>query len=398
MIIGVIGPVLQDTQLVADLVTEEKSIQIVDSLEVIRAMDRKYLNSITTQEYHKKYFLKQLESELGTLVVMGNIILNQKVCQWILQDGGIVIVVSRNKMEDYDGIVLENTEVYWADEDIQRYELEYKFKHLFEVLQQSIQRLDNLYLIDLTDEDSEDLNRLVKQSQEWEDSQVTGLSLGELLTMVIGKEDKHMTMEESIRQAMKELGVEMDDEPTETVEKPKTTKKKQKPEKPVAPKSKEVVEKKQENLQEEQENLESDSDIEQIESIFVKLTDTTMALLLPVDIQLEKQFIGGRDFNVATVAIPDWSNRKLQELELKGEKKQEETSKSKPVEKSKPKANTAQKPVKTTVVSDNLKELQEEKAKLDAEIKKYRAAGDMDMVNTLRKQRRAVRGKINSLK
>ena len=47
---------------------------------------------------------------------------------------------------------------------------------------------------------------------------------------------------------------------------------------------------------------------------------------------------------------------------------------------------------------DRLEELKAEKARLDGEIKKYRSEGNMDMVNSLRKQRRIVRGKINKLK
>ena len=45
-----------------------------------------------------------------------------------------------------------------------------------------------------------------------------------------------------------------------------------------------------------------------------------------------------------------------------------------------------------------LEEVKAEKARLDGEIKKYRSEGNMDMVNSLRKQRRIVRGKINKLK
>ena len=55
------------------------------------------------------------------------------------------------------------------------------------------------------------------------------------------------------------------------------------------------------------------------------------------------------------------------------------------------------KPTKTVVVSGEISDLVAEKARLDAEIKKYRQLGDADTVNELRKQRRAVRNKINKL-
>lgn len=414
MIIGLVGPAASDTQLITELLTEEKSIQVVDSIDVIRLMDRKHINSLTTKDYHKKYFLKQLESELGTYIVTGNLLLSQEICQWILQDGGIIVVISRDKMESYDKSVIENTGVYWDDPNIQRYELEYKFKRLFEELQKSNDGSGNLYLVDLSDEDSEDLNQLVECSQEWMDSEHFSLSAKELVSIVTRKEDNHMTMEESIKQAMRELGVEVDDEPTQQdkpVEKPKTIEKKQKPVKKVTqepimePTDVETEVEGQMTL-EEFENDSAQEESEENNSVFVKLTDTTMALLLPVGLQLEKQSIGGMEFNVATVSVPDWESRKLQELELKTEKQPElkTQAKTKPVEtktktpKSVEKKPIAQESVKIVVESGDLKELQEEKARLDAEIKKYRAEGDMDTVNALRKQRRAVRGKINSLK
>ena len=409
MIIGLVGPAASDTQLITELLTEEKSIQVVDSIDVIRLMDRKHINSLTTKDYHKKYFLKQLESELGTYIVTGNLLLSREICQWILQDGGIIVIISRDKMESYDKSVIENTGVYWDDPNIQRYELEYKFKRLFEELQKSNGGSGNLYLVDLSDEDSEDLNQLVECSQEWMDSEHFSLSAKELVSIVTRKEDNHMTMEESIKQAMRELGVEVDDEPAQDkpVEKPKTVEKKQKPAKKVAQEPTNVeTEVEGQMTLEEFENDSLQEEPEENNSIFVKLTDTTMALLLPVGLQLEKQSIGGMEFNVATVSVPDWDSRKLQELELKIEKQPElkTQAKTKPVEtktktlKPVEKKSVTQEPVKIVVESGDLKELQEEKARLDAEIKKYRAEGDMDTVNALRKQRRAVRGKINSLK
>lgn len=408
MIIGLVGPADSDTQLITELLTEEKSIQVVDSTDVIRLMDRNHINSLTTKDYHKKYFLKQLESELGTYIVTGNLLLSQEICRWVLQDGGIIVVISRDKMESYDKSVIENPGVYWDDLSVQRYELEYKFKRLFEELQKSNGISENLYLIDLSNEDSEYLSQLVEHSQKWVDSEHFSLSAKELasITSIATKEESnHMTMEESIKQAMRELGVEVDDEPAQDklVEKPKTAEKKQKPVKkaqePVMFTNAEMEAEGQMTFNfKESENQEEP---EESKSIFVKLTDTTMALLLPAGLQLEKQSIGGTEFNVATVSVPDWDSRKLQELELKTEKQPElktkpaetKTETPKPVEK----VSVTQEPVKI-VVDGGLKELQEEKARLDAEIKKRRAEGDMDTVNALRKQRRAVRGKINSLK
>lgn len=401
MIIGIVGPVEQDIQAIIEMITESHQIQVVDSVNVIRLMDRRRINSITTQVNHKKVFLKKLEQEFGTVIVTGNLILSEDICSWILENQGVLVVVSRDKLESYDKHDLDVSEEYWCDPVVQRYELELRFKRLYESLSRSYSK--DLYLIDLSNEDSEDLMSLAEVCESWNDSYQSGFNMAEIENIVDGKDDTTMTMEESIKKAMAELGVNID----ETSEEPKQV---EKPKKKVNKKPVQV-EQTQEEPEQNDEQLDGQMSIEDYEhevesqepetseSIFVKISGNTMALMIPAGMKLEKQSIAGMNFEVATVPIPDLSSSKLQELYVK---KTIATSKPEVPEVEKPQKvepeKMAKKPTKTIVASGNLDDLHAEKARLDAEIKKYRAAGDMETVNALRKQRRAVRGKINSLK
>lgn len=411
MIIGVVGPVPTDIQMITELISDESQFQVVDCLDVVRQMDRKHINSMTSKSYHKQFFLKSLENIFGVCIFTGNLVLSPEICRWIIQTGGVIVVVSRNELESYDNYTLEQTGNYWEDPAIQRYELVNRFKKLYETLASEF-GINNLFKIDLSEENSEDLSRLVEFSQEWIPSTKTTKDTRELLKIVTGKEDNTMTMEESIKQAMRELGVDFGD--AEASETPvKTSKPTTKPQN-TRPKNPSKVEKKTEEPHEGDDFTEIDTQTQELEppqSLFVKLTDTTMALLIPEGLKMETQVIGGDKFLVATVSIPDFHSHKLQELELDGsvsqnQKKPEKSADEKPVVNSevvpenkpiKPELQVSS-PTNTHEISEDLSKLQAEKARLDAEIKKYRSEGNLDMVNNLRKQRRVIRGKINSLK
>lgn len=391
MIIAVIGSTSQDIELVASKLSNSQ-IQIIDTLELLRHLDRKTMGSLTTKDYHQKYLLKKLESEFGTVIVTGNIVLNEEICKWILKsDDGIVVIASRDSLENYDESTLKYTEKYWEDKASQRYNLEVRFKKTYERLSK-VSDDEHLYLVDVSEKECMDS---FESMTKWDFSSKF-LDIENIIKLVNPrKDDDTMTMEESIKKAMRELGMEVDDSDTtsEKVEKKPSISKK-KPEK-IEKKfmNPPVTESKDKNDSTEEEES------EQGDSIFVKVTDDTMALLIPEGIHLESQEISGMKFNVATVSLPDLSNRKLQELSVIIGETHSESVKRTPIISSKSKDKDEKKqPTKVVVVSGNLAELQEEKARLDAEIKKARSEGDTDTVNALRKQRRAVRNKINGLK
>lgn len=407
MIIGIIG-VNNDIDQVADLLCNTKDLQYVDMIEVLRLSDRYMIGSLTTKLYHKKYVLKKLESIFGTVVVSGNLVLSDDVCEWLLSNGNVVAVASRDKLESYDKSTIKQAEKYWEDKTVQRYNLEVRFKKVHEKLHKNSEQV---YRIDLSNDNCDDLNELLGLIETCDDSSRTDVDPRELLELIetIKEVSDTMTMEESIKKAMRELGMEVDDIEGESPQETSKKQPKEQPKKKAAPKASEEKPKKDfMNPPKEVEETEATESFEEdeSESIFVKFTDNAMALLIPVGMKLERQTIGGMEFDVATVAVPDVNSRKLQELEFitaptvkTPDKKVVRT----PIISSKP-ANTEKvqpkvdKPMKTIVVSGNLSDLQEEKARIDAEIKKYRKMGDMDTVNALRKQRHAVRNKINKLK
>ena len=407
MIIGIIG-VNNDIDQVADLLCSTKDLQYADMIEVLRLSNRYMIGSLTTKLYHKKYVLKKLESIFGTVVVSGNLVLSEDVCEWLLSNGNVVAVASRDKLESYDKSTIKQAEKYWEDKTVQRYNLEVRFKKVHEKLHKNSEQV---YRIDLSNDNCDDLNGLLGLIETCDDSSRTDADPRELLELIetIKEVSDTMTMEESIKKAMRELGMEVDDIEGESPQETPKKQPKEQPKKKAAPKASEEKPKKDfMNPPKEVEETEATESFEEdeSESIFVKFTDNAMALLIPVGMKLERQTIGGVEFDVATVAVPDVNNRKLQELEFitapivkTPDKKVVRT----PIISSKP-ANTEKvqpkvdKPMKTIVVSGNLSDLQEEKARIDAEIKKYRKMGDMDTVNALRKQRHAVRNKINKLK
>jgi len=418
MIIGITGPVQDDMDTVLSLLTSEKSIQVVNSIEVLRNADRKMVNSLPIHDYHKKYYLKKLEQEFGTVIVTGNIILDEQTCQWLLQTGNVVVVVSRDKLEKYPKDILDHTEKYWDDKVTQRYHLEVRFNSLYDRLHKVAS--DNLYLINISEDNSDDLDSLIENCSNLEESIKIENNITKIVDLVtIRKEDNTMTMEESIRKAMAELGMDVEEPDTDSnpEEKPqkqsKTAEKKSKQVKP-QPKPKEQPKDEEEQFmnepeeeeQEVSEQPENEEEGDKIDAVFVKITGNTMALMVPEGLKFEQQEVGGIVFNVATVGVPDLNNKKLQELTLiVGNADNPKVIKRVPIitqpekkEQPKPTAKKTKQPVKVMVESDDMKDLQEEKSRLDAEIKKYRAEGDIDTVNELRKQRRAVRNKINRLK
>lgn len=405
MIIGLVGPVSDDVNLVSDLLTEENSIQVVDGVEVLRLCDRKTLNSIISKDYHKQYLVKKLESNFETVVITGNLLLTTDMCKYILDEGGLIVVVSRKHLEDYDDGVIALSGNYWDNESVQRYNLETKYQDVFKALKKHNSGVDNLFLIDLSDEESGGLEALVESSADWPESTNADCTSEGIIELIKTEEDNTMNMEESIKKAMLELGMDISENSGDTLQKSsnKTTKVvKEKSSKPI----------KKVDLGEPvtpEETVSEESEESSVESIFVKIADGTMALLLPEGLVLKSQEISGMKFNVATVELPDFTSHKLQELDLKldvtpkqetsnaKDKSTKEQQTSKPSQKPKTKLPEAPKVSKIVVDSGDMSELKEEKLRLDREIKKFRELGDVESVNSLRKQRRAVRNKINTL-
>ena len=389
MIIGLIGPCDQDTQSIVDVLTDENSIQYVDGNTLVRSLDRRHMYSVVNSTTERKNILLKLKSHVDTMIVSGNLLLTEDICEWILNEGGVVCVISRGSLDSYNFTTINLTGTYWGDPGIQQYEMVTRYKEQYLALSKSYS--DNLYLVDLSDEDSEDLVSLVEESKNWKDSRVI-VEQEELVKIVQEGVGGNVTMEDSIRKAMVELGVPLDDEP-KSIDTPKKMEKKMEPisKKNVTKKNvdskKKVTKKKVKHeiatpeVEPQQltifdivESQEPEDNTEDESSVYVKVSENSMAIIFPKDMVLENRTIGEVDFNVVTVELPDINNHNLQELKVR-------FGSSKP---------------KRTDTSD-LEAMKAEKSSLDAQIRKARSEGDTDLVNTLRKKRRTLRAKINKL-
>lgn len=219
-----------------------------------------------------------------------------------------------------------------------------------------------------------------------------------------------MSLEDDIRKAMMDLGIDTDaDEDTSQETKPvKLSKKVENPKTIKKPEPEP-----EDDYEPEQLQLEFPEDTEQTQEdesqeIYCKIKDGKLALLMPVGLPMEEQEIAGMKVNVLTVSLPDLDAVRLQSLEVFNPFKpqtivrvpiileKDNEPESKPVKKQKP-AATSEYTGKQASDTDDLVELLALKKSLDGQIKDARASGDESLVNELRKQRRAVRNKINQL-
>lgn len=150
MIIGLVGGVASDVADVAMVLAEDNAIQIVDAIEVLRLADRYTINSLTIQSYHKQYFLKVLENTFGTVIITGNIILSDDIIDWILENDGLIGIVSRKDMKSYDKNTLDMLKRYWDEPSTQKYHIEVRWKKLYERLKA---KGKDVYYVDVSESD-----------------------------------------------------------------------------------------------------------------------------------------------------------------------------------------------------------------------------------------------------
>lgn len=410
MIIGLIGPSREDLQVISDYICESNDFQVINEAELLKHFDEVHLKFAITNNLYKLFILKILEQELGAYVIYGNILLNEDICRWMANNDNEVVIVTRDHMDDYPYDTLSYPEDYWKNSGVQVFELETKYNQLYDSLSKAKKTAKNLVLLNLSDEDfDEDIAQILQRTQSCKGSKMLELDAPELIKLITRKEDTSMTMEESIKNAMRELGVSFDTEDSVSNTKPVTVSSNSKPERVTKnlvldtpmqnfPEPKQKTHVVVPTVEEEPEN-----------ALFIKMTDTNMAILIPSDLKMKTQSIGGIEFKVATVRLPDINCRKLQELSII-EDTLEKSYTSKTSIKREPiccneTPDSDNESVSSCVdiseaenTSNDLQSLMNEKASIDAEIKKYRGLGDIERVNELRKHRRALRAKINKLK
>jgi hypothetical protein len=322
------------------------------------------------------YAIKAWENLLGNVVITGNLLLDSTVCSWLVKDSENVVLVAVN----------DNNQ----NEQKRFYDFVSKHKK-------------NVYLLNVN-EKYELPSVLIREL--FNANMCTDKELAKLSYV----EDKNMTIEESIKKAMAELGMEVEQESLDT-KKPVNTgaKNKKKSNKDCAEdkcKDTEVDEKTRdsEDLEENIPDVESvskpnnraenvrhteetESSDDEASSLFVKVEDGSMAILIPKNLPLKSKSIAGMDFMVATVKVPDLRLKNLQELTIVDSSTNDNSV-----------SEVVRKPILIEKDEQGLQELISKKKELDEEIKINREQGNEEKVSELRKQRRAIRNKINAVK
>lgn len=139
------------------------------------------------------------------------------------------------------------------------------------------------------------------------------------------------------------------------------------------------------------------------EYIYAKIKDGHLALIFPQGLQMKQEVIAGTKVDVLTVDLPDWTSDRLQSLTILSPQEAPKPVERVPIvippEQAAPAPAPAPKAPKAHVeIGETMDELLAQKQDLTSQIAAARAAGDEQLVNELRKQRRVVRGKINQLK
>lgn len=373
MIVGVIGTSECVDSVIATL---DKPFVHIDSNKILRLLTGEKSYSLLTRSYHKMYAIKAWENLLGNVVITGNLLLDSTVCSWLVKDSGNAVLVAVN-----DNNQNEQKRFY-----------DFVSKHN-----------KNVYLLNVNEE-CELPSVLIRKL--FNANMCTDKELAKLSYV----EDKNMTIEESIKKAMAELGMEVEQESLDTKKPSNTgTKNKKKISKDCAEdkcKDTEVDEKtgdsedlentpvcpvkktnnRVENVRQPEETESSD---DEASSLFVKVEDGSMAILIPKNLPLKSKSIAGMDFMVATVKVPDLSLKNLQELTIVDSSTND---------------NSVSKVVRKPILVEKdshvhgLQELISMKKELDEEIKINREQGNEEKVSELRKKRRAIRNKINAVK
>ena len=361
--------------------------KVISENELITSMD---VGDLVNNTKLKRSVLVELENQYNNLLVYGNTLLDRSICDWIVKRGGkIVVILELNPQFDFAGayfenldrqVILDQFKAQWCNPSIEGIEY-WTFDDTF-----------HSHIKDYTD---------------WI---IDSIKLTGIKDTIKEVKDTIMTMEETIRQAKEKLGIFSSQDEGITEEQSSSV---MEPETPILSVS---------------EKVEVDTFEEQISSIFLKIKDGTIALLVPQDklLKLPVKNINGKSYVTLSFRAPDLGNTQLQKLNIlnevsatiplkKGSVSQETTQKSDSwvdnlLEKTKPQldklfpdSSEESKPIPKSkpspipeFKSNDLKELEQEKERLTKLIAEARKVGDNEKVTELRRQRRSIRKKINA--
>lgn len=419
MIVSIIGPENHDMSRVAQLLRSHGlcCLNLTTILGELSQSSKHHLISHTSASID---LFSLIEGMTGNAAVYGNALLNTEMCKYLVDHGSPLCLVYRSDTSEQWWYTAPVTLDFWNQPDTIHYNLATRFEKMFKQVSKGHKR--SSFLVDLSSDDKGigELNRLLSyiDSRYTSTRMVTEREVSDLMS-----NDTDMSIEESIRKAMAELGIQPNSNTSDSnnQEEPKEHTRAEKNSSDMSlgvasdtnstdsgsakDRANTAVPFVEDNTHIDSTRPETghDSTDSASNSMAIKISNHHMALLFPSDLQLDTQEIDGQRFYTLSVELPDWNDDALQELEVVATDTSTNTPQKHtetPIEQPAVAKHTSSHKTKhiSEYTTDDLTELREQKHKLDARIKAARKAGDDDLVKSLRKQRRKVRNVINQLK
>ena len=375
MVIGVVSSTQSHIQLIKDTIATKYDFTHVTEENIVSAVG---IGRLVTGD--KRPLLDSLQRIYGNVLISGDALWSETLCQYLLGNlgGSLLIDITLPKPGE-----LPHGQ-YWGYEGIMDWAIQVQSKRA---------TLHDDAIVYLDADNSQ--------------FQFNMTALMEVIQNHYEKRDVvDVSMEDVIKRAMADLGIEPPAQVTPIVDSSKKPIPISQTEETTLPEVKETVEvaaqhpialltnphptivSSDEVAPEENHNL-STSSITNDTQVYLKIKDGTMALFIPTSIQLPAQIISGVEYHTLVFTAPDLGNTGLQPLKVQNvvaSTKVEHHPISAPVVSSQP-----------AVDSSDLQQLVAQKVQLDQSIRDARAAGDETTVNELRKQRRLIRRQINAI-
>lgn len=375
MVIGVVSSTQSHIQLIKDTIATKYDFTHVTEENIVSAVG---IGRLVTGD--KRPLLDNLQRTYGNVLISGDALWSETLCQYLLGTlgGSLLIDITLPKPGE-----LPHGQ-YWGYEGIMDWAIQAQSKRA---------TLHDGAIVYLDTDDSQFQSNMV--------------ALMEVIQNHYKKEDVvDVSMEDVIKRAMADLGIEPPAQATPIVDSSKKPIPVSQTEETTLPEVKETVEigaqhpialstnphptivPRDEVTPEENHNS-STSSITDDTQVYLKIKDGTIALFLPTSIQLPAQVISGVEYHTLVFTAPDLGNIGLQPLKIQNNVAPTKVERH---------------PISAPVVSfqsagdsSDLHQLVAQKVQLDQSIRDARAAGDETTVNELRKQRRLIRRQINAI-
>lgn len=378
MVIGVVSSTQSHIQLIKDTIATKYDFTHVTEENIVSAVG---IGRLVTGD--KRPLLDNLQHTYGNVLISGDALWSETLCQYLLGDlgGSLLIDITLPKPDE-----LPHGQ-YWGYEGIMDWAIQAQSKRATPHQFKRATPYDGTIVYLDTDDSQFQFNMV---------------ALMEVIQNHYKKEDVvDVSMEDVIKRAMADLGIEPPAQDTPIVDSSKSQ-----TEETTLPEVKETVEivaqhpialstnphptiVSSDEVTPEENHNSSTSSITDDTQVYLKIKDGTMALFLPTSIQLPAQVISGVEYHTLVFTAPDLGNIGLQPLKIQNlvaPTKVERHPISAPVVSSQPAGD-----------SSDLRQLVAQKVQLDQSIRDARAAGDETTVNELRKQRRLIRRQINAI-